>query len=114
MAEENNTIAQTPSISFQRAVEKFSRNLSEKQQKEFAATTLEDVQNIIDTIQRDHGSRKKLRHMARIQAFLEAMEQYGKVVEVFLNSTIFLGYVWVSTAPKKRDWKRTDDTNSIL
>ncbi|KAL9608549.1 MAG: hypothetical protein Q9167_006625 [Letrouitia subvulpina] len=34
--------------------------------------------------------------MARVQSFLEAMDQYRKVVEAFLNCTPFLGYVWVA------------------
>jgi hypothetical protein len=33
--------------------------------------------------------------MRKLEAFLEAMDQFGQVVEVFLNSTPFLCYVWV-------------------
>ena len=36
-----------------------------------------------------------MRDMARIQAFLEGMDEYRKVVEAFLNCTPFMGYVWV-------------------
>lgn len=38
-----------------------------------------------------------MRNMARIQAFLEGMDDYRKVVEAFLNCTPFLGYVWVGS-----------------
>ena len=36
-----------------------------------------------------------MRNMARIQVFLEGMDEYRKVVEAFLNCTPFMGYVWV-------------------
>jgi hypothetical protein len=85
----------TPGISFQRAVDKFTRNLTVKQRQEFAVCSLEDVHEAIVTIQEKRGSQKNMRSMARIQAFLEAMEQYRKAVEPFLNCTPFLGYVWV-------------------
>jgi hypothetical protein len=83
------------STSFQRAVDKFSKSLTVKQRQEFSVCSLKDVRQTIVTIQEKQGSQKKMRNMARIQAFLEAMEQYGKVVEVFLNCTPFLGYIWV-------------------
>jgi hypothetical protein len=85
----------SPSTSFQRAVDKFNKSLTVKQRQEFSVCSLEDVRQTIVTIQEKQGSQKKMRNMARIQAFLEAMEQYGKVVEVFLNCTPFLGYIWV-------------------
>lgn len=33
-------------------------------------------------------------HMGRITSFLEAMEQFGKVIEVFLNVADMLAFVW--------------------
>lgn len=36
-----------------------------------------------------------MRNIARIQSFLEAIDQFGKVMEVFLNTTAFVAYVWV-------------------
>jgi hypothetical protein len=88
------------STGFQRAVNKFTKILTVKQKQEFAVCSLEDVRQAILTIQEKRGSQKNMRNMARIQAFLEVMEQYGKVVEVLLNSTPFLGYVWVRRSYK--------------
>src|SRR5438034_3610501 len=84
-----------PSTIFQRAVDKFTKSLTARQRQEFAMCSLDDVRQTVMTLQEKRGSQKNMRDMARVQAFLEAMEQYGKVVEAFLNCTPFLGYVWV-------------------
>jgi len=85
----------SPSTSFQRAVDKFTKSLTVKQRQEFAVCSLDDVRQAVVTLQEKRGSQKKMRNMARLQAFLEAMDQYRKVVEAFLNCTPFLGYIWV-------------------
>jgi hypothetical protein len=85
----------TPSTSFQRAVEKFTKSLTIKQRQEFTVCSLDDVHQTVVTVQERRGDQKDMRNMARLQAFLEAMDQYRKVVEAFLNCTPFLGYVWV-------------------
>ncbi|KAK2792536.1 hypothetical protein FQN51_001654 [Onygenales sp. PD_10] len=82
------------SISFQRALEKFKSQLSEKQKAEFTHTKLEDVRQAAYRIQLEHGGPKEMKTMIRIKGFLEAMEQYGKVIEVFLNSNIMVGFIW--------------------
>ena len=84
-----------PSRSFQRALDKFIKGLTINQRQEFPICTLEDVHQTIMTIQEKRGSQKAMRNMSRIQAFLEALDQYGKVMETFLNCTPFLGYIWV-------------------
>ena len=91
----NNGFNGPPSTIFQRAVDKFTRSLTVKQRQEFAACSLDDVHETVATVQERRGRHKDMRNMARLQAFLEAMDQYRKVVEAFLNCTPFLGYVWV-------------------
>ena len=80
---------------FQRALTRFKGQLSPAEQEEFGVTSLEDVQETIDNIQEIQGSQRKMRNLTRIKAFLEAMEQYGKVIEVFLNVSDILAFVWV-------------------
>ena len=84
-----------PSNSFQRALDKFLRGLTDQQRHEFPACKLEDVWREVVAIQKKRGDQKNMRDMARLQKFLEAMSQYEKVVDVFLNTTPFLSYVWV-------------------
>lgn len=85
------------STCFQRASEKFAMSLTDKQRQDFIGCSLEDVRQTVKDLQKEREDRKKMRNMARLQAFLEAMDQYRKVVEAFLNCTPFLGYVWVGT-----------------
>ena len=80
---------------FHRALARFKDNLSPDQREEFAVTCIEDVQKTIAQIQSTQGSERKMRNLTRIKAFLEAMEQYGKVIEVFLNVSDILAFVWV-------------------
>lgn len=82
---------------FQRALARFKSQLSPGEQEEFGFTSLRDVQKTIVNIQSTQGSERKMRNLTRIKAFLEAMEQYGKIVEVFLNTSEFLAFVWVCT-----------------
>jgi hypothetical protein len=42
----------------------------------------------------EQGRRKELMNLTRIRRFLEAMDQYGKVIEVFLNASSMLCFVW--------------------
>jgi hypothetical protein len=45
-------------------------------------------------IQKEQEERREMMDLARIQSFLEAMHQFGKVVEVFLNVADALAFVW--------------------
>jgi hypothetical protein len=60
----------------------------------FSVCTLKDVRDAIQDIQREHGKEDKLRNMRRLSAFIEAMEQFGKVVDVLLNASEFICFVW--------------------
>ena len=80
---------------FQRALARFRSHLSLAEQEDFSITSLADVQETIAHIQEIQGSERKMRNLTRIKAFLEAMEQYGKILEVFLNVSDFLAFVWV-------------------
>lgn len=80
---------------FQRALARFKDHLSPAEQEEFRLTSLEDLHDTINQIQNTQGSERRMRNLTRIKGFLEAMEQYSKVVEVFLNASDILAFVWV-------------------
>ena len=82
-------------IGFQRALTRFKSHLSPAEQEKFRVTRLEDVQETIAHIQATQGSERNMRNLTRIRAFVEAMEQYGKVVEVFVNVSDIIAFVWV-------------------
>lgn len=80
---------------FQRALARFKGHLSPEQQEEFSITSLEDVQETIVRIQDAQGSERRMRNFTRIKGFVEAMEQYGRIVEVFLNVSEIIAFIWV-------------------
>jgi hypothetical protein len=83
------------SNAFQKAMNNFRADLRPEESDEIACTTLPQLKKTILEIQQKQISVRKANHMARLKRFLEAMEQYGKVVEVFLNTSNLLAFVWV-------------------
>ncbi|KAN0113190.1 NACHT domain containing protein [Hyaloscypha variabilis] len=79
---------------FQRALSSFQARLTSSERAQFKVATLDDLKVTILAIQAEQRSRKEMMHMGRLGSFLEAMEQFGKVIEVFLNTTNMLAYVW--------------------
>ena len=80
---------------FQRALARFKGHLSPEEQEKFGFTTLEDVQQTIAQIQSTQESKGCMMNLTRLKGFIEAMEQYGKIVEVFLNVSDIIAFVWV-------------------
>ncbi|KAI0456380.1 WD40 repeat-like protein [Xylaria acuta] len=80
--------------SFQKALDRFKKALPPNLVDEFSVCTLRDVRDICRDIQDMHGREGKLRHMRRLAAFVEAMEQFGKVVEVFANVNEIVCFIW--------------------
>ena len=97
---------------FRIALAKFSSGLSPKEVEDFHFTTLEDVQKVVVTIQHQQARRKEMMNLTRIQSFLEAMKSFGEVIEVFLNLSEFIPFIWgpikfllqVSTLLLSRIW----------
>jgi len=83
--------------SFENALIRFRKSLTENQRRDFAPCTLKDVETAIEDIQVRLGSQRRLRNMKKIAKFIEGMAQLGQVVEVFLNVESAVSFVWVST-----------------
>jgi hypothetical protein len=82
------------SHSFAIALSRFQDQLTEKERENFRYTEFKDVQKEIIDIQKKQESLKKIMDLPRIQGFLEAMNQFGQVIEVFLNTSSFVAFVW--------------------
>ena len=82
-------------IIFQLGLQKFKTTLSEREKREFGVTTLQDLKIAIETIQQKQRSERKLRAMSKLGRFLEGMQEYDKIVAVFLNTSEILAFVWV-------------------
>jgi len=79
---------------FQTTLSDFKKRLTQKEQDDFRFATLEDVRRLIFRIQNEQEGFKTMVNMTRIQSFLEAMDQFSKVIEVFLNVSEFVAFVW--------------------
>jgi hypothetical protein len=79
---------------FQTVVSNFRSRLSKAELDDFKICSLKDVQQAIIDIQAQQDKRRETRNLSRILGFLEAMTQFGAVVEVFLNTTEILAFVW--------------------
>jgi hypothetical protein len=66
-----------------------------EEQDEINYTTLPALKKCIKSIQDRHEKARTIHNMSRVKKFLEGMEQYSKVIEVFLNVSPIVCFVWV-------------------
>jgi hypothetical protein len=88
-------MATSRSSAFQHVLATFKAKLDPELASEFEITTIVDLKRALASIQHKHNSERRVRNMGRLSRFLDAMDQYGKVIEVFLNVTDVLAFVWV-------------------
>lgn len=86
-------------ISFSLTLEKFKATLTDDERTDFQFTTLDDLRGVLKKIQTKHASERRQMWMKRLSRFLEAMGEYDKVIQVFVNPSQYLAFVWVSTSP---------------
>lgn len=80
---------------FRQALKGFTDTLTPDEADDFRLSSLDDLRTAILEIQAKQASEKRMRDLTRLQSFSEAMEQYGNIIEVFLNTTEFVAFVWV-------------------
>jgi hypothetical protein len=82
---------------FQKSINAFKTKagLTPDELRDFQLTTLDDLKVQMSIIQNDQRKSKKLQYLKRLGPFLDTMEQYGKIVEVFLNLHEVVAFVWV-------------------
>ena len=83
---------------FQQALSRFKIGLTDSEVADFQFSSLDNVYDAIEEIQRHQKASKAMRNLNRVKPFLEAMDQYGKVIEVFLNTSGFVAFIWVCRA----------------
>jgi hypothetical protein len=85
---------------FQRSVDAFKAKagLSQDELQDFKMTSIDDLKVQISIIQSDQRKNKKLLYLKRLGPFLDTMEQYGKIVEVFLNIHEVVAFIWVDAS----------------
>ena len=90
---------------FQTTLSNFKKRLTQKELEDFQFTTLEDVWQEAARIQSIQETSKTMMNMTRIQSFLEAMDQFGQIIEVFLNTSDVLAFVWGPIKFLLKVWK---------
>lgn len=82
---------------FQKVLDRFKKDLSKKDKDYFInVTSFDDLKRSIGELQATQNDKRRYRNLDRLGPFLEAMRQWGQVVEVFCNSNEIVAFVWVS------------------
>ncbi|UPX12310.1 uncharacterized protein EKO05_0002864 [Ascochyta rabiei] len=76
------------------ALRKFKARLSGPELTAFRGTTVNDLHRDMRRLQAEQEKRRDMVNMRRIQGCIEAMDQFGKVIEVFLNVSEAVAFVW--------------------
>ncbi|KAK7721312.1 hypothetical protein SLS64_001608 [Diaporthe eres] len=81
---------------FEIALEDFKKNaqLGPDEIKEFRFADLNSLRSTIKRIQAEQEAKRRMRNMKRLEPFLQTMEQYGHIVDVFVNTSEVLAFVW--------------------
>jgi hypothetical protein len=79
---------------FERELRSFKARLTPGEQSSFTGTTIEDLRLTIASIQKTQISERTNKNVARLRKFLEAVESYSKVLDVFVNINDFVAFVW--------------------
>ena len=88
---------QSTSSAFSRVLQAFQTRLSSWDIDNFRFTTFEDLRDAIKDIQEEQAGRQGLRNLNKIRPFLNSLEQYSRVIEVFVNAKPeILAFLWVS------------------
>jgi DNA helicase IV len=79
---------------FKQVVDDFVKRLKPDEKAAFASTTLSELQNEVVNLQERQRKSKTAQNLRRIDPLLQAMSQYTQVIEVFLNTSSILCFVW--------------------
>jgi hypothetical protein len=79
---------------YKQVLAEFKKRLKPEEEASFAITTLADLEMAVNDIEQKQKRSKSARNLRRIQPFLQAMAQYGEIIEVFLNTSPILCFVW--------------------
>lgn len=96
------TTQSQPSVSsslWKDAVDKYVKEtrLTPRDKRDFGFATLEQLQRAVNDIHKKKENERKSQKLQRLQKFIFAMEDYGKVIDTFGQTSEILCYVWVSS-----------------
>lgn len=80
------------------ALDQLKSTLTSEDVRMFSNTSLEDLWREARKVEQEQGARLELRFMRRLEPFLQTMESYGSVIEVFCQGYSPMAFVWVRGA----------------
>ena len=89
------------SLVVQGAVDKFRASLTRPQREKFKSCDLSAVNNAVKEVENTLGGLRKNPRMHRARRFIEGMSHLSKVVEVFLNVSDVIAFIWVCLAQNR-------------
>lgn len=84
----------TSTDTFTRVLAQFMLRLTDEEKQQFQFTSLQHVQDEIKRVQERQDVRREMMNLRRIESFLEAITQFSKVIEIFVNTSDILAFVW--------------------
>jgi hypothetical protein len=78
----------------EQAINKYRNKLNGTELMQFQGTTHKMLCDELLIVQRNQEARSETMNLARIQTCLEAMHQFGQVIEIFLNVSDAVAFVW--------------------
>lgn len=83
-----------PETTFERELKAFKARLTSSEQSSFAQTTINDLYLTLASIQQTQISERTNTNVKRLRKFLEAIESLAKVLELFVNVSDFVAFIW--------------------
>ncbi|KAI4608163.1 hypothetical protein J4E80_009171 [Alternaria sp. BMP 0032] len=77
-----------------RAITQFRNKLTGSELTEFSTTTYDQLCKALIQVQHEQEHRMEAMNLARVKSCLEAMHQFGQVIEIFLNVSDAVAFVW--------------------
>lgn len=74
--------------------DQFKGRLSVEQSRQFRFTTREELRSTIVEVQKQQATERRLQNMKRLKRFLDTMDSFGKVIDVFANVNEFVPFIW--------------------
>jgi nitrate/nitrite-specific signal transduction histidine kinase len=85
--------------SFETAKKEFFKDLKKPKDYDFSKfTSIDDVYEFTEKLQKEQNSKGKMRHLAKIQPYLQNLDQYVGVLDTFSQvKADLLCLIWVRT-----------------
>lgn len=79
---------------FEDTLTSFKLRLTKDELTDFEGTTFNELRLTIAGIQKGHLNSRTNRNVTRLRTFLEAIQSYATVLDLFVNVSEFVAFIW--------------------